>query len=50
MTCVRFSIARLSGVSITPAVGQQTQVVSEHDTSSYGESFLRFRFKIKDLS
>ena len=41
----------LSGVSITPAVGQRTQVVSGHDASSFGESFPRFRAKIKpDLS
>ena len=39
----------LSGVSITPAVGQRTQVVSGHDASSYDESFPRFRVKIKDL-
>ena len=40
----------LSDVSITPAVGQRTQVVRGHDASSYGESFPRFRAKIKDLS
>ena len=39
----------LSDVSITPAVGQRTQVVRGHDASSYGESFPRFRAKIKDL-
>ena len=40
----------LSGVSITPAVGQRTQVVSGHNASSYDESFPRFQVKIKDLS
>ena len=40
----------LSGVSITPAVGQRTQVVSGHNASSYDESIPRFRVKIKDLS
>ena len=39
-----------SDVSVAPAVGQLTQVVSGHDASSHGESFLHFRAKIKNLS
>ena len=31
-----------SGVSITPAVGQRTEVVRRHDASNYGKSFPRF--------
>ena len=48
----------LSGVSITRAVDQLTQVVRGHDAAKVGrlyvlampKSFPRFRVKIKDLS